>query len=174
MQLSLGYREQGIEVSLPLHQLVKAALLGNDAVLQGEEARAAAQDVFVQIVGDDDPGVVLLDAVRVVGKGGETACAVLAGEGLNTLFQQPVKGVFPVLPHRFCAEFGQKNGIQQPGQQPQRKCASCDDQKGAEAVGGFSGDQVRDLLMFFFLLSSIVILQRRFNSEGQSRSRRAS
>ena len=49
-RLSLGNGEQRVEVTLLLHQLVKAALLGDVAVLQREQAGAAAQDVLVQIV----------------------------------------------------------------------------------------------------------------------------
>ena len=92
------------------------------------------------------PDKVRFDGVHVVGEGGEIERAVLAGEGLNAFFHQPVKNVFPILLHCLCAELREKCPVQNPSQSKQRKRASRNDQQRVEAVGAFSGDQIGDLL----------------------------
>ena len=89
---------------------------------------------------------VLLDGVHVARERGDIEGAVLAGEGLNALFHQPVKDVFPILLHGLCPELGEEGPVQKPSQSEQHKRASGDEEERAEAPGAFPGDQVGDLL----------------------------
>ena len=57
IRLFLGDGEQGIEVTLLIHEFFEGPLLRNLAVFQCEQAGAAAEDVLIQVVGDDDAGV---------------------------------------------------------------------------------------------------------------------
>ena len=86
------------------------------------------------------PDVVLLNGVRVVGQSGEVARTVFAGEGLNALFQQPVKDVFPILLHRCCAESGKEGSVEHPGSQHHHETDARDEQQCAIAGGSVSGD----------------------------------
>ena len=54
---TLGYREERVEVSFFLHQFIKGSMLCYDAVFQGKQSGAAAQDVFIKVMGDDHAGV---------------------------------------------------------------------------------------------------------------------
>ena len=84
------------------------------------------------------PDKVCFNRIHVVGERRDIKRAVLAGEGLNSFFHQPIKNVFPILLHRLCAKLGEKYPVQNPSQSKQRKCASCNDQEYAETVGAFS------------------------------------
>ena len=88
------------------------------------------------------PDVVLLDGVGVVAEGGKIPGAVLAGEGLDALFEEPVEGVFPVLPHGFCPERGEERAIQHPGEPHQREAHDRHQQERAEADVRVAGDEI--------------------------------
>ena len=121
--------DQGQERAVPQHQP------------QGAHKGDAHLDRVLQ-----HPDVVLLDGVDVVAEGGEIQGAVLAGEGLDALAEEPVKGVCPVLPQGPGAERGQKRPIQCPGDQHQREAHDRHQKERAEADGRVARDQIGDPL----------------------------